>query len=290
MKKINLLIIVVLAGLVGFVSSCKKDPIDFASPTVAFTLGDQEVDSNSVVTIVGTVYAPAELDKIQYFMDDASYGTDVTSFDTDTTHVFTVTIAADLVVETFTFEVQATDKDGKIGKKTATITVKVAPVGTLMEYTVTLGDQNDNEGSFIDLNTSNIYFHSDGSAETNQAVVDLVYYWGNTGNASMYSPQGAVDVNILSFGNLEDWTTRATTALKLDNTADYANATYESVETGIGSTTDQAVTQIAENDLIYFKLDDGKCGIIDVGTIVPGKGDIKEVTFSYKIQVDPVTK
>jgi len=205
-----------------------------AAPTVLFTLGDQEVDPNTVVTIVGSVFAPAELDKIQYFIDEVSYGAEITNFDTDTTHVFTVTIAADLVVETFTFEVQATDKYGKIGNNTATVTVTNTSTGSLVEFTVTLGDQNDSEGSFIDLNTSDIYSIND--SEANDDVIDMLYYWGNVGNASFYSPQGAVDNGITFYGNLWDWTTLATTVFKLDNTADYANATYESVETGIGST------------------------------------------------------
>jgi hypothetical protein len=165
------------------------------------------------------------------------------------------------------------------------VTVVPSGTSTLEEYTVTLGDQGDAESGFIDLHTSDVYTTS--TAEDNNNIIDMFYYWGAAGESSLYSPQGAVDAGITSYANLGNWSERATTKFLKDNSAEYDNATYESVGSNASGAVAQGETNLSEGDLIYFLLDDGLAGLIKVGTIVPGKDGkgIDEITFTYKIQV-----
>lgn len=266
-------------------SSCDKEDDIINPPVITFTVGDQTVNEGDEVSIVFKVTSDADLTEIRMKKDGVDFGDVVTDFTNKTEYSFNEVVDT-VASETFEFTVYAKDAENNLVDKDVTVTVTPVSAGSLTEFTVTLGDQNDTDGSFINLNNSDLFTIS--TCEANDDVIDLVYYWGNTGNASMYSPQGAVDAGITSFGGLGTWGERATTVFKVDNTADYDAATYESVEAVMSGVTDQGVTQLSENDLIFFKLDDGKCGIIKAGTIVPGK-DLKEITFSYKIQV-PATK
>ena len=283
MKKLNVLVMAILAIAMGFMTSCNQEETDYASPTVTFTQGNQEVGPGTAVVLTYEVLAPGKIDKIVFFKGDASFGDNMTSgFTTDTTHSGTVTISADLVTETFVFDVQVTDKEGQLGKGAATVTV-TEDVGTIKEFTVTLGDQHDSEGSFHDLLTNSLYGIND--APSHAGDISLLYYWGNAGLASLYSPQGAVDAGISNFGDLGTWSSRQTTKLAATTDADYDAATYVSLGAGAAGASDQGVTNLSVDDLIYFKLDDGTCGLLKIGTIVPdAKGGVKEIDLSYKIQ------
>ncbi|MCD4792509.1 MAG: hypothetical protein K8R54_04690 [Bacteroidales bacterium] len=289
MKKINLLIIFVLAGTIGFMTSCKNDPEDFAAPTITFTVGEQTVDEGDQVSIVFKVTTLAELAKVRLYKDGAEYGDVITEFTNKQEYSFNEVVDT-TATATFTFKVSAEDnqESSKLNDMTVTVTVTPASSGTLTEYTVELGDQNENEGSFIDLETSTIYFVND--CEASAADIDLMYYWGNDGNSSIYSPQGAVDAGFNNYGNIGNWSVLNTTKLKSDDDADYDNATYASVAEGIGSSTEQGITQITEGNLIYFKTDAGRCGIMKIGTVEEGKKGILTISFSYKIQDAESTK
>ncbi len=289
MKRINFLIIAVLAGVFSFFTSCTKDdPAVLNSPTITFGSFATEVDSGTIVTIVGDIKAEGEIAEVTFFKGDDSYGDILTDdFNSDTTHSFSVIIPEDEVTETFVFAVQVKDNQDspKITRKEVTITVSTDPVvtGTLKTHTnVVIGDQGDtDDGSFLDLLTGNIYTYD--TAEENAAYIDLAYYWGSVGNASIYSPAGMVAAGITTPGNIGNWSTRTTTLYYLGTGDDYDDATYASVAAGFETITTQEVTQVAAGNTIYFKTDSGRCGIIKVGSVVPAKGTL-EITFSYKVQ------
>lgn len=190
MKKLNVLVLALLALVVGFTTSCDTATTEFDAPTVEFTQGDQTVDPETAVVIVGGVYAPGELDEIEYFKNDASYGDVITSFDSDTAHVFTVTIPAAEVTETFTFEVVATDKEGKKGKKTATITVSTAPTYEVKTMSnIDLNFDNSSTG-----NSTNVYSMADGvlnGFSGDGASFDIVFIWNSLMGYSYGSPDAA---------------------------------------------------------------------------------------------------
>lgn len=165
----------------------------------------------------------------------------------------------------------------------ASVSVKVVPQPVkFVEHTVTLGDQGDSDGSFLDLSSGQIYMAQ--NAKPNCETLDFVYYWRNTWLASFYSPQGAVTTGITTFGDLGTWATKHTTKFKKDNSLNYQTATFETVSQCANSATEQGLTQLATGDVVCFKEDSGLVGIIKIGTIVPKAKGIQEITFSYKIQ------
>lgn len=256
--------------------------------SITYIVGEQTINGNDDATIVGNVYANCGLHKISFYKNEAEYGETITTFDTDTTHNFSVTIPADEITETFNFTIKVADKNDPSEISTESITITVTENNeTITTYNVTLGDQNDSEGGFLDLLTNTVY--TNATAQDNQSNISLVYYWGTVGNASFYSPQGAVDAGINSYGNIGNWTVRQTTKLKLDNTADYDNITYDGLTSGAANAICQSETNLETGDLVFFKTDSGHSGLIKVGSIVPGKGTL-EITFEYKIQNEVPTK
>ena len=289
MKKINLLIIFVLAGTIGFMTSCKNDDEDFAAPTITFTVGEQTVDEGDQVSIVFKVTTLAELAKVRLYKDGSEYGDVITEFTNKQEYSFNEVVDT-TATATFTFKVSAEDnqESSKLNDATVTVTVTPTATGTLTEYTVTLGDQDEGTGSFLDLLTASVY--ESGECADHYADIDLIHYYGSTGHASLYSPKAIDDeptINHIGSTNFSDWTTLNDTKLKKDNSADYDNATYDGVATGIEGATIGDERNIEPDDLIYFKTDSDKCGIIKVGTIAKNDKGILTIGLTYKIQVDP---
>jgi len=293
MKKINLLIIFVLAGTIGFITSCKKDPVDYASPTITFTHGDQEVDSNTAVTITGSVLAPGKLEKIQFFKDDTGYGDAVTKdFNTDTTHSFTVVITAAEVKETFTFEVQVTDKEGNLSKKVATITV-IPPehAGPVDKTTVAIrlyaapGDQSNIHPRFASL-TPDFDTYTWGGAVTGGATViatiDVLYYnsdWTKgESNPHFLSPD--TKTTAYDIHNDETLLDANTTYFKvLDDGSAFSDWDNIDDDTEINAITGITEVNVTWDDggaagtIIAFELANGKKGVIRAGNAVDGNGN-----------------
>jgi len=194
-------------------------------------------------------------------------------------YVFPFTVSD--IEENFTFKVVVYDSEDAMGEGLVSVKVVPQPV-KFVEHTVTLGDQGDSDGSFLDLSSGQIYMAQ--NAKPNCETLDFVYYWRNTGLASFYSPQGAVTTGITTFGDLGTWATKHTTKFKKDNSLNYQTATFETVSQCANSATEQGLTQLATGDVVCFKEDSGLVGIIKIGTIVPKAKGIQEITFSYKIQ------
>lgn len=302
MKKINVLIVFILAGLVGFVSSCKKDLLDLAAPVVTFVeIPDGAVVAGNDVIIACSVYAPGELDEIVIFKDDASYGDPIKKFASDTLHNFNFTIDGADVTETFTVEVQATDKNGKIGKKSTTITVLVSgPVDkstTITLYTAP-GDLSGTQERFTSL-TPDFSTYSWTGATGNEADIDMVYYNGNYSKAKGTSYPHFASPNFS--------TAHETFNIHNDQIISGAKQTYFKVVTGSEATAISAAWDTMNDDLliqsitgissdfvtwddsgapgtiIAFLLADGRKGLIKAGNAVDGNANTEyyDAAFDY---------
>lgn len=281
MKKINLLIVFVLAGLVGFFSSCDNDPVDLLPPTISFTLGEQTVDEGDAVNIAFVVTTTDKLASVRVYIDDVQLGETVTDFTDNQRYSYQEEVVAS-ATETFTFEVVAEDKEGNLTDEEVTVTVTPAFEGTFTEYTVTLGDQDDSPASFIDLSTGDLFTVS--TVLDNTGVVDMLHYWGEDGDASLYSVAGAVAVGITQFVlsdlELDTWDSPETMFAD-GGSADYANITYDELTSGAAGASETGMVNLSSGDLIFFKTEDGLSGLIQVGTVSENKliTDLK-----YKIQ------
>ncbi len=285
MKKLNLLFVAFFAITTAFVTSCKPEPAAVAEPEVTISSGDVTVMAGTEVKIIYSVKAEGELEKISFLKGDAGYGTPITKdFDSKTAHADTVVIPGNDVTETFDFEVLVEDKEGQSRKAGVTITID----DQITEHTVTLGDQNDTPASFIDLANAVVYKASE--ATENQANIDLLHYWGNSGNASIYSVAGAVEAGINHFDaglDMSSWSSPNTLFISGAG-ADYDAVDYASLTSGAANAELEGMTNLATGDLIYFKTEAGLSGLIKVGDVSENKL-ITDMT--YKIQdVAPSTK
>jgi hypothetical protein len=282
MKKLNVLVLALLALTLGFTTSCDPEGgTDFAAPTVAFTQGNQTVDPGTAVVLTGTVKASAGLDEIVFFKGDVSYGDAITRFDTDTTHSFSVTIPADQVEETFPFEVQATDKDGQTGKATATVTVTTEPTLSITEHTgVTMYAQDA---------ANNMAFNAaNGSAGTTSAIaaddIDLLLIFQNADDRKhgLYAPSDGFVGTMAAYGSW-DWSGTHNATKVSASTMDFANVTAEDID-GM-SVSGSAVTVLAVGDVVAFETVDGYKGLIKVSATALNKQVESDanITFDAKI-------
>lgn len=279
MKKISVLIIAFFAVTAAFMTSCKPDTSDFAAPTVTFgtDTGDQTVMTGSDVVIAGDIYAPAEIKQIVYFKDNVSYGNALTSgFDTDTTTHFSMTIPGSEVTETFTFEVQVTDKNDKIGKGSVTITVQqgqpVVKHSALKMYCAQAGVYGN--GDYASLTTFQTWNHSQASGYGTDtiSVIDVWYYNGNYtkdlgGHPHLVSPDTKTtqitthDGLVLS--NAKSTKLRVLTETEAADFSDWANINDDYLIANIDmANAVYNVGDFAQGDIIAFELQDGKKGVM----------------------------
>ncbi len=309
MKKINVLLIALLASAMTFMTSCDDDPIDFAAPTITFENGNQTVVQNSDVVISGDIYAPGEIKQIVYFKDNTSFGEAVTKgFDTDTTTHFSMTIPGDQVTEDFTFEVQVTDKNDKIGKGSVTITVDdliVKHAG--LQINCATADQtssSETTGDYASLTTFEVWSHNAAENDADAiALIDVCYYNGDYtkdlgGNPHFVSPDDCPDIiHINPNTGLHEDLDNANHTLFLVLTDASAFDNWDAIEddTAINAIDmTNAVTNVgdfAQGDVIAFKLANGKKGVMKAVGGTSGYGNTDYILVDVIVQKQaPATK
>ncbi|MCF6184335.1 MAG: hypothetical protein L3J56_06860 [Bacteroidales bacterium] len=276
MKKINVLIIAVLAFAAAFMTSCKNDNLDAAAPTITFENGDQTVMANSDVAISGDIYAAGEIKQIVFFKDNASFGDPITKgFDTDTTTHFSMNIPGDQVTETFTFEIQVTDKNDKIGKGSVTITVQqgdpVVKFSGLKMYCASADETGD--GDYASLTIFHTWNHYQAKNYPDTiAVIDVWYYNGNYtkdlgGTPHLVSPDTKTTTIITHNGlilpNAKATKLRVLTSSEAADFSDWTNINDDYLINNIDmSNGTYNVGGFAQGDIIAFELQDGKKGVM----------------------------
>ncbi len=310
MKRLNVLLIAVIALTTLFTTSCKDDKKDLAAPSVTFsaTNGNQTVAPGTSVVIEGTVKAEGSIKEISFFKQDVSFGDPITKkFDTDTTHAFTVTIPATQVTETFSFEVQVKDKQDKMGKGSVTITVtqpnEAKPVvknAGLKMYSAS-ADQTG-KGDYASLTTFETWNHN--QAENNAdiiALIDVWYYNGNYtkdlgGHPHLVSPDTKTSTYDTHSGevlpNAKASMFKKLSASEAANFSDWANINDDANIASLNMT--EAVKNLgdfAQGDIIAFKLQDGKMGVMKVVDGTGGSGGNDYIVVDVIVQENtPITK
>ncbi len=297
MKKVNLLIIALFAFAAAFMTSCDSDTIDFAAPTITFENGNQTVVKNSDVVISGDILALGEIKQIIYFKDDVSYGAAVTSgFDSDTATHFVMTIPASDVTETFTFEVQVTDKNDKIGKGSVTVTV-TQPIATRdvsLKMFCALDTEWDN-GTYGSATVGRNWSHYIASTSTNNAdtiaLIDFWYYYSDVTKALrpiIMSPDKLPSG--YTYHNNEILTGAKSTKFKVltaDESAPFSDWTSITDDIDISPLADQITDTEADylevGKIVAFKLDNGTLGIFKVNTIQGTYNGDDYITIDIKI-------
>ncbi|RYF87281.1 MAG: hypothetical protein EOO03_10790 [Chitinophagaceae bacterium] len=174
---------------------------------------------------------------------------------------------------------------------TKTFTVNVAGVQT---YTAKiLGNQNASMGSSFASSNGMVYNLAD--AKTNSTLVDFMYYYSVGGDraadkASLISPDHAHAADI--FSAITTWTQRNTTEFKTGvSVATFNGATsgtaVQAAFTAATATASGKAMDLAVGDVIAFKTESGKHGLIHVKNITTpnsGNNNASELTVDVKVQ------
>ena len=305
MKKINLLIIFVLAGTIGFITSCKKDPVEYAAPTITFTTGTQTVDEGDEVTIAFKVTTEDELAKIRLYIDGNEYGDVITEFSNKQEYLFSQVV--DTAAEaTFIFKVVAEDSQDVSKLSDASVTVTVTPAvtagpvdtKTALKIYCALAEQTGN-GDYASLTPDfGIWNHNQAeNSDATIAKIDVCYYNGDYkkaigGDPHFVSPDACP--SIIHDGVI--LTNAKTTKFKiLDDVSafsDWANIdddTEISAITGIdaANVTD---TYFEAGDIVAFELADGKKGVMKLIDGTSGSGSADYIIVDVIVQQNAPAK
>ena len=163
------------------------------------------------------------------------------------------------------FYLEDKDADNSV-TKSFTIT---SGAGNISRFTaVLMGAQSSTTGSFLDANTGTVYVQA--TANTNQSLIDVVYYYGNTNLATLCAPNDeTVGGGGTNFSLCEGWTTKNATTFGPSSvtSAEFDAMTDDSVLSEISGLSATKSTSLDVSNVIAFMTADGKKGLIKVSAL-----------------------
>lgn len=299
MKKLSFLFVLIGIVAVGFLNSCteeEKDPPTIIISEVAgatyvpgtyvdYVLNissneelvslyiEESTLSNPASEILSTVPADA-LDA------DLEFANNLTSVQVTYRYHIPATIAAGSTIN-IGFEVE---DNATIGNEEVTITVVSAanPINTFTA--VLMGAQsNTTNGSYLDAHAGQVYMQA--QAVNNQALIDMVYYYGASNLATFAAPS---DVTVGGgAGNLtlcEGWTTKNATKFGTSavTVAQFDAMTNDAAISQVTGLADSKIVQVDVDDVFAFETSDGKKGLIKVTALTANATG--SITITVKMQ------
>jgi hypothetical protein len=292
MRKLNLFLGLSTLSLAALITSCSKE--DALGPSIEITSDvDVVADANSIITIEWRANAgDANLKTFTIKEGNSPIidedGIDWTALDipnSDNEHYLGSARVA-IGTEATTFTLIATDKDGLTDSKTVNVTISTATGNPINSYTAILmgGQGNATVGSYLDADLGQVYLKT--PAITNQALIDVVYYYGTSNLATLCAPN---DVTVGGgSGNLtlcEDFTT-IKNATKFGTSsvsgAQFTAMTDDLLLAPITGLSASKMSAVAVGNIISFETAGGKKGLIKVASISGTSAGT--ITLEVKIQ------
>jgi len=286
MKILKSLVLIALVAVTF--ASCKKDETTLPAPVISFLNGINEttVNPGANYTIAGTISAEEGLSEVKYFQVTATgetqIGLAITSFDNANIYSFQKTFAD--ITEQTVVKVMATDKKNQTSVLNFTIKVSGNAIATYND--VVLGSYSSTTGSsFASLNGT-VYQLTD--AKTNSSKIDIIFFYGNTNNATLSAPSNLTDLNqvFTTASAPSTWT------VKNDTKLEKVTVVFENVTTGnqipnIQSTGTEKVSNVAVGDVIAFRTAStsdfpNKNGLVKIVSIT-GTGATATIKFNVKV-------
>ena len=284
MKKLLLFGLGVIASL-STLTSCKKDEVAIASPTVTFLNGVKDYpakESDTAYTFVADVEAAGEISSIKIFEVATDGGENqkesITKFDSDTKHSVKYTVQLANLVTSKKFKITVTDKKDVTTSAVFTITPFTKPAGAIEEYKATLlGSQYAKEGSFFSTTNGSVYTVANSAASS--SLIDLIYYYSGDGTVGQSTSGngatigGADDTNILGvYKGISSWSTKNATRFTGStlSATEFDALTDDSKIAVISDFTETKKIGLAEGNIIAFKTAAGKKGLVKITKLTKG--------------------
>jgi hypothetical protein len=275
MKKLLLFGLGVIASL-STLTSCKKEDVAIASPTVTFLNGVKDYtakESDTAYTFVADVEAAGEISSIKIFEVATDGGENqkesITKFDSDTKHSVKHTVQLANLVTSKKFRITVTDKKDVTTSAVFTITPFTKPAGAINSYTATLlGSQYAATGSFFSSSNGQVYTVNTSAA--NSSLIDLIYYYSGGNGATI----GAADDNLISpvYSGIANWATKNKTRFTNTSitTSEFEAIVNDATIDAISSISNTKVIGLAVGNVFAFKTEAGKKGLVKITDITKG--------------------
>ncbi len=302
MKKLSVLVILVIASFAALMTSCDKEPVNVAAPTIEMITTDTSIASGSDIEIKGNILAPGNIGTITYYVNGSVYGTPITSgFDTDTTTYFAIQF--NNVTEEFTFKVEVEDLQ-KEPKSTMSNEITIGIGGPVdikdgLKIYCATADQTGN-GDYADLEPDfQIWNHNQAEGDADIiAKIDIWYYNGNYtkelgGYPHLVSPDTKTNTYNTHSGVILPGanTTKLVKLTDASAFADWDAITDDVAISAIDFSSPSYNLQFALNDVIAFQLENGKKGVLKAVGGTDGYGASDYVLIDVIVQQNaPVVK
>jgi len=298
MKRILFFLGAIMLASVTLLTSCTEDdPVDLP-PTISFLTADTLISANSTVYVNATFYVGINAvanttsgSKIQSLRvvrisNNQVIGDQTFPYDDDN---LSVVISFVALPETGTenIEFTVTDKDGQSAKKNLQITTQVVSGGEIDSWQQKiLGSwSNTTIGSSFGSSNGNVYKLNEAFA--NQALIDFIYWWGETTDATIGAPNDGNAALVFNTGDykLNNWTIKNATKFKTTtvNSAAFDAMTDAGDIIDIATGADQTrIGELSLDQVIAFVTVSGKHGLIRVKNIVINSNG--SITIDVKVQ------
>jgi len=272
----------VLILFAGFFASCSKDTTNDATISLAgdtgYTATDATVPANGTFTVKWTATSSVDMKYVSITKDDgilASWNYIEIASGSSNTYIDQATISVPASGGPYTYAIIIYDKDkNELTRKSLVITI--GSTATLNSYSATLYNglwyTDSGNGAFIDLETGTTYSQTSSSAilsSTDQAKVDLLYWYGTSTTYTLASPNDATAQGADGAAATKSWTVRNATKLKVVTiTQTWDNLTASDIDsyaTSFGS--DTKITGLSVGKIIAFQTVGGKNGLIRVDAL-----------------------
>ncbi|MCX7955309.1 MAG: hypothetical protein N3A01_09020 [Bacteroidales bacterium] len=294
------LIPVVLALIASLFTNCKKDEETGPAPTITFSPTSVQITQDTTIAFVVTISAEEKIKvfkitKKVYASSTTTTNIPIGNTDYEGKTSYTYAFSQPVAISEFSggvtkieFEFYVSDEKDQTATKTFTVTKASGQTGTPFgahnTYTgkVLGGQSNASVGSFFSTSNGNVYTLS--AATSNQALIDIIYYYGSTNLATFAAPSDpTVNGGSGNFDWCTNWTTKNNTKfIKVTNiNFDNLSATTDISGVSFANATTK-VNQLAVNDVIAFKTANNKIGFAKITDIQTGGAGT--ITFSVKVQ------
>lgn len=297
LKLRNLLGLLAIGGLLTF-TACSDDDNGNPAPSLSFTGGEQFIDpGDDAVLEPGdtarfswtATNGGSDLDRLEVRYTPPQ-GNQTVIFDSQNLADNNATEYADQFAvildengeHEFLFEIVEGDGD----RVSETITVTVEGNTPLESYTaVMVGAQNNTDfGSFYSVERDSVFFAT-GFNSSNGELIDFIYYYGSTNDASIASPTDNT-VEELSSYSVTDFNQRNETVFLpiQDGPGNFNNASdLDQFRSGLNSSSQTLANQLSTSDNFAFQLENGKVGVFGVQNL----NNMGSGTITINVKVEP---
>jgi hypothetical protein len=294
MKKMKRLkVLFGLMVLVGLIASCGKDePTGEQNPDINFKTGGLYVFEDASVTMGDSIVVGIIATANTTSKEELKSITITRTFENDKYFDTTLNLSGETYNGDFVFhsmnvagteklQFTVTDKKDNLVSKSFNLTTE-SDVNVMAYDEVELGSYGENDyPSFYDLDAGVAY--SKDEASNNQTIVDFGYYKGGTTGNTIGATGTAHMISVYQL----DWTNYSHTKFaKANITADDFDAIGDHYEWTDMTEETEEVNNLAINDVLIFKTDDGKIGFIKIQNLTVTKSGEGVATLNIKVKKD----